>query len=132
MKSFLIKLFIFSLSIAVILFITIQMLPDEYKRVEYWFVLLFFIFSTAIIQNIFLKAEKQSPATFIRAFMAVTGLKFFLYLLLIIVYLLLAKKGALPVVLCFLLMYLAFMTFEVVHLLKFFRQKQNSDSKKDS
>ena len=81
-----------------------------------WGIWLFFIITTTTL-HLFLTRIKN-PKKFILYFMTISGLKMFVYLLIILVYALIKREAALGFTLFFLSMYFLHSIFEVALLLK--------------
>ena len=79
---------------------------------------IFFILVTGILHYFFIKNLEKKPQQFVTAFLGLTGLKLFLYLMVIVVYFLTNKKDAVAFILSFLFFYLVFTAFEIYSLLK--------------
>lgn len=74
-----------------------------------------FMYGTSMLVHHFtIKASKENPKRFPAYFMAITGLKMMVYVLLLGVYVFVFKETAIPVVIAFLLLYLAFTLLEVL------------------
>jgi hypothetical protein len=78
----------------------------------------FFILITGLLHYFFIKNLEKKPQQFITTFLGLTGLKLFLYLMIIVVYFLTNKKDAVSFILSFLFFYLVFTAFEVYSLLR--------------
>lgn len=73
-----------------------------------------FMYGTSMLVHHFtIKASEENPKRFPAYFMAITGLKMMVYVLLLGVYVFVFKETAIPVVIAFLLLYLAFTVLEV-------------------
>jgi hypothetical protein len=84
------------------------------------FIPVFFFVTTAILHYLFLSASRKEPKLFIRYFMASTGMKLFIYALVIIIYAVLNKEQAAEFILFFLVSYLVYTTFEIFSILRIF------------
>lgn len=74
-----------------------------------------FMYGTSMLVHHFtIKASEENPKRFPAYFMAITGLKMMVYVLLLGVYVFVFKETAIPVVIAFLLLYLAFTVLEVL------------------
>jgi hypothetical protein len=79
---------------------------------------IFFIIITGGLHYFFIKNLEKKPQQFVTTFLSLTGLKLFLYLMVIVVYFITNKKEATSFLLSFLFFYLTFTAFEVFSLLK--------------
>ena len=122
MKPFLLKLFLFSLFIAIAMFCWNHFASEKFYVKDIWFVFGFFILATSAVHYRMIVAEKKKPAQFINSYMAVTGIKLFLFLLIILVYCLLNRTNAINFAIGFFVLYFLFSAFEVIALMRHFRQ----------
>ncbi len=77
--------------------------------------LAFVMFATSMLVHHFtIKASEENPKRFPAYFMAITGLKMMVYIILLELYVFLFKDNAIPIVIAFLLLYLAYTTLEVI------------------
>lgn len=118
LKSFTIKLFIFSLFTLSLLVLWIQFASDRFQSAMMVPLWLFFVLSTALVHYILIKADAKDPKRFVGYFMGITAIKLFGYLIIITVYALIKKEEALGFTLWFLVLYLLYSGFEVVMLMK--------------
>jgi hypothetical protein len=125
MKQFIVNLFFFSLLLAALIFCWNQLAPLAYKTNLPWYLLAFFFFTTAGIHAILLRtAQSANAQNFVRAFMLSTVLKFFFYLLTIIVVCFLHRNKAVKFILSFLVLYIPFLIFEAVSLMRIFSSRK--------
>jgi hypothetical protein len=121
-KSFTFKLFIFSLFTLALLYFWTQYASERFQSnlmIPLW---LFFILTTALIHYVLVKVDEKDPKRFVGAFMGITAIKLFGYLIIITVYGFLKKEAALGFTLWFLTLYLLYSGFEVVMLMKHLRK----------
>lgn len=85
---------------------------------------LFFVVLTGLLHYVLLRSLKKNPKLFISYFMTLTGLKMFLYLIILTTYLFLFKEQAKSFVVSFLLFYLLFTAFEAIALFKSSRSQE--------
>lgn len=82
-------------------------------------VFFFFYGFSALLHLLLLKLAEQKPNQFITYFMGITGLKLFIYLIILMVYLFLHTTGSrIGFIVSFFYLYITFTTFEVVMLLR--------------
>lgn len=122
LKPFFVKLSLFSILTLGVLLLWQQFASTRFQTDLLWFTWLFFIVSTALIHIILVKAAERNPKDFIMYFMAITGLKFVAYLIIIIIYGFLKRETVLGFSLCFLIMYFFYSVFEVATLIKHFKK----------
>jgi hypothetical protein len=118
LKSFFIKLALFSLITMGVLLLWQQYAAERFQTNLGWLIWGFFIAVTALIHIALVKASDESPRKFVTYFMAITGIKLFAYLIIILFYALLNGKAALGFVILFLVFYFLYSAFEVIILLK--------------
>ena len=82
----------------------------------------FFFVSTAVIHYILVTVSEKEPRKFVGYYLGITGMKLFVYLILIVIYALIKKEAALGFTLWFLVLYLLYSGFEVVVLLRHFKK----------
>jgi hypothetical protein len=116
--SFIKKLTIFSLLLAIPGVIAAYTLPSEYITRTLPFLYIFFYSATTIVHYLLLKISLKKPTAFTNYFMLLTFGKLLFYLSIILVYIILYKDDAKPFVVSFLILYLFFTAFEVVQSLK--------------
>ena len=122
LKSFYLQLFLFSLFAFGIVRLWQQYTSLRFQTNLGWAIVLFFIIASACIHIVLVKSAEQSPKKFIMNFMAITGLRLFGYLVIILIYAVLKREAALGFTMLFLLMYFLFSAFEVLTLIKLFKK----------
>ncbi len=121
-RSFFVKLLLFSVVTAGIVLLWQDQASERFQTDLAWVIWLFFIAVTAFIHIILMKASDESPKKLIIWFMAITGIKMFAYLIIILIYGLLKGSEALGFVILFLVFYFLYSAFEVVILLRSFKK----------
>lgn len=121
-RSFFIQLIAFSVFAGGILLLWQQYASERFQTHLAWYLLGFFIVVTALIHIVLMKAADENPKKFIIWFMAITGVKLFTYLIIIMIYGLLKGSEALGFVILFLVLYLLYSAFEVVTLLRYLKK----------
>jgi hypothetical protein len=122
LRSFFIQLALFSIFTMGVLYFWQQYASLRFQTDLGWLLWGFFIVVTALIHIVLVKSSEQSPRKFITNFMALSGAKLFVYLMVIVIYALLKGKEALGFVILFLVLYFLYSIFEVVTLLKHFKK----------
>ncbi|TND09453.1 MAG: hypothetical protein FD123_1259 [Bacteroidetes bacterium] len=120
--SFYTRLGIFSAVMAAGLFAWTRFAPAHLTHPSGWFILAFFILATVVVHLVITKPGR-SPQQFVRAFMATTSLKLFIFTLLIVIYGFIDRNSAFIFIFHFLVFYLLFTSFEVAVLYKYFRRQ---------
>ncbi len=122
--SFLKKLTIFSLLLAIPGVIAAYTLPPEQITPTLPFLYLFFYSATTIVHYLLLKISEKKPTAFTNYFMLLTFGKLIFYLTIILAYIILFPDDAKSFVVSFLILYLFYTGFEVVLSLKLIGQKK--------
>ena len=119
MKSFLLKLFLFSLLISAADYCWQLFMSEQFPVRHLWYILIFFIAATIAFHFLTLKAASGAPKNFVRYYMGATGLRLLIYVAVIFIYRLSeGKEAAIPFAIAFMAHYFLFTVFEVAMLLK--------------
>lgn len=121
-RSFFIQLFSFSLVTLGVLLLWQHYASERFQTNLGWALWVFFIVITALIHIVLMKASDNSPKSLITWFMAITGIKLFTYLTIILIYGVLKGEKALGFVMLFLVFYFLYSAFEVTTLLRSFKK----------
>lgn len=120
-QTFYTKLGAFSILTLALMFFWKQFAAERFQSDLIWAIWAFFVISTALIHYILVEMANRDPKKFVGYFMGITGIKLFVYLIIITLYALLKRQEALGFTLLFLLLYLLYSAFEVIMLLRHFR-----------
>jgi len=113
MKSFIIKLTVLTLVVALAGWLLFALVfPEYYLHILPFLLLFFYLVSLGIHAFLFSQAKKD-VGKFTRSSMLVTIFKLFLYTTVAVVYVALNKEDAFPFVICMLLLYVVYTFFEV-------------------
>jgi len=118
MKSFLIKLFAFTIFISIIDFCWIRFMPVEKHIPHIWTMIAFFVLMTSCFHFLAVNQSKGKPQGFIRFYMGSTAFRLFLYIMVILAYRFYDKPTLIPFAIGFMAHYFLFTIFEVPVLLK--------------
>ena len=119
MKSFLLKLFLFSLLISAADYCWQKFIGERFQVKHLWYILIFFVAATSLFHFLTLKAAAGAPKNFVRYYMGATGLRLLIYVVVIFIYRLSeGKEAAIPFAIAFMAHYFLFTVFEVAMLLK--------------
>ena len=88
-------------------------LPKEYFVPQIWMILVYFLVISVVFQMVLLQKQKGEPKKYIRAFLASTTIKLFIHMIALIVFALLNRDEAIPLIIAFFCCYLLFTIFEV-------------------
>lgn len=124
MKSFLIKLTVITLGLALIGGLVFSLFLPEYYLPVLPFLLLFFFVVTISIHAYQLSLAKKDIGKFARSNMLITFFKLVIYSVVAIVYIAVDKENAIPFVICLMLFYLVFTFLEVSESSKLVRSKK--------
>src|SRR5215510_8242977 len=81
-------------------------LPDEYFVNQVWIMLVYFLVLSAVFQLILSQKKKGEPKKYIRAFLASTTIKLFIHIIVLLVFALVNKDKAIPIIITFFSIYL--------------------------
>ena len=96
------------------LFAANELLDIQLNTLHLSLLALFMYGTSMLVHHFTIKASEENPKRFPAYFMAITGLKMMIYVLLLGVYVFVFKETAIPVVIAFLLLYSAFTVLEVI------------------
>ncbi len=117
--AFLRRLTLFSIITGLAGWLIIFLSPEQWRTPAYPFILLFFFSLTLVQHRILFREGHEKVPRFANRFMLITFSKLLLYLVIILIYALLVNQAdAIPFMLTFLVIYLAFTAFEVFQMLK--------------
>ena len=125
-RKFLIRVSVLSFLVAGAGFLVFLRIWPEYYFHAFPLLLVFFLIVSAVVYYFLLKAKEDRPEKFPRFMMAVNGIKIFIYLIFLAVYLLLNKENVLPFLVSFLALYFIFTFFQTIELQRIMR-KSSSD-----
>lgn len=84
-----------------------------------------FFFSISLLSNLWLlSVPAENPNKFIRIFMMATFLKFFLYIIVLVAYVMLQRDDAVRFMFSFLVLFVLFLVFDVIILLQSLPKKK--------
>jgi hypothetical protein len=118
LNRYLFQLFVLTVSAGLILYFLNGIAPFRFQGESWPWVLVFFFLSTLGFHVALTRVSKGDHKAFVRAFMAVSGAKLFLYLIIITIYMLLNRQSAPAFVLQFLICYFMYSAFEVYKLFR--------------
>ena len=113
MKQFTIKLTAITAAIALIGWLIFTFFLPQFYLTVFPFLLLFFFVVTMLIHAYQVNRAKKDTGKFIRSIMLITFLKLILFSVVAFAYIVLDSGNALPFVICLMLLYLIFTSFEV-------------------
>ena len=124
MKSFIIKLLIVTLVIAIIGWIVFSLFFTEYYLPVLPFLLLFFFTITLLIHAYQLKLSKKDIGKFARSNMLITFFKLILYSVVAVIYIAIDSENAVSFVICLMLLYLIYNFIEVAEITRISKNEQ--------
>ncbi len=120
MKSIKKKLIIYLSAMTLILmFLSLmasRVLPPLYISSAFPYILFFYYITTLLIILILARSIQKRASYFVNSYMIITFVKLLLFSFVVMAYLLINKKDAIPFVVTFFVYYLFYATFEVVAL----------------
>ena len=123
LKKFIIKEFIISLVILISGFIFFKKY-DEYYLTIFPFLLLLFFTLTLIVHYVLIKASFGNPRKFPRTFLLISGLKLFILLIVLLIFLFKYKSSMVEFAAVFIIFYLVFQVFEVISILSYLKNNK--------
>jgi hypothetical protein len=79
---------------------------------------------TAVVHHYLIRASENDPRRFTSKYLGAMGLKMFLYLVFLVVFLFLDTLHAIPFLVSFLITYAAFTAYEVISILNFLKKEK--------
>lgn len=122
MKSFIIKLALYSILIAIADYSWNANMPAQNIIPKIWAIFGFFVVLTLAFHYFTILAAKGKPQNFIRFYMGSTALRMAICLLVIIVYRFIDKPTLIPFALAFTAHYFLYTIFEVISILRHLRK----------
>lgn len=116
--NFLLKLFLFTLVLAIAGYLVFRFSLNEYLFPALPFIYLYFFLLTLAVHAILLKANQKKPQQFVVRFIAATTFKLMFSVAVMVICALLDKEKAVPFILVFAVLYLLYTAFEVALLQK--------------
>jgi len=124
LKRFTLLLFSFSVVITLIGFLVMKYFVPVHYYTGFLFIPLFFFVITVGVHRYLVVATRGDNKKFSYKFMGATGLKLFVYLILIVAYSLLDREHAVPFLITFLILYVLYSLFEVLAILKYLKNNK--------
>lgn len=127
--SFIKRIFIFSVIIGLLSFLSTIALPSSYMSKSLPYLFFFFIAITCLSHYFVLNAIKERTSRFVNYFMISIFVKLIFYSILIVLYSLINAEDIIPFLITFFIYYLCFTIFELIEILK--ATKKGSTDKVD-
>jgi hypothetical protein len=124
LKRFILLLFSLTVVLTLIGFLVIKYFVPDYYYTGFLFLPFLLFVITSVVHWYLIIASQGDNKKFTYKFMGATGLKMFVYLILIVIYLLLDKEHAVPFLICFLILYVLYSFFEVLSVLKYLKNNK--------
>jgi len=119
-----VKLTLFSLLVSLLIFCWNMFIPVEYTTNHAYFIGIYFFLFSLITHFILVKSlNNENKNLFTFRYMAISGIKLFLSLIVIFVYAFNNKSRVIPFAVLFLLIYFLYTGFEIASLLKRLKKK---------
>lgn len=116
--KFTLGLFIFSIVLGAITFGLTFVLPTSYFSPAIPFLFPFFFASTYLLFSILNKADNLSFSKFANRFMLATFTKLMLFVIVMLTYVFTNRPDAVPFIIAFFILYIAYTAFELIYFLK--------------
>lgn len=118
-KKYAIKLCLLALVLLAIGYgLFVFLLPESYFT--FFPLVPLFLFAVTIITHIYLvRASENNPRKFTARYLGAMGLKIFIYVIFLAIFLIVASEHAIPFLISFLVCYAAFTVVEVIAILKY-------------
>jgi len=116
-KVYIKKSIILTIAIGIIAYILTFFLPERYCSPTLPYLIIFFFAVNMIVHYLLQKAEERQFRRFITNYMLATFLRFFLYLIIIIAYVLTNRNDAIPFIITFFILYVIYSIHEVITIL---------------
>src|ERR1035437_4382787 len=119
------KFIVFTLGISAISFLIAWLLSLSYKQYNFTGVYLLIpaiMLITIIVHVLLVEASKKSPIKFINKFLASSGIKLFLYFIIILAYIYFIKRDIVLFLCAFLSLYLVFTILEISAILNYLKK----------
>jgi uncharacterized membrane protein len=121
-SRFILLLLLYSLFVYGIFNLLLGYLTQKAIFAHYQYIQVFIAATILVVYTILERALKRSDQSFLRFFMALSGLKLFLFLIVMLVFALLDRPNAFSFILNFLLLYFLYSAFEVCSYYRSFRK----------
>ena len=82
----------------------------------------FLLVVTIVVHNFLIRASENDPRKFTAKYLGAMGLKMFIYLTFLVVFLFIDIARAVPFLVCFLVTYVTFTVYEVISILNFLKK----------
>jgi hypothetical protein len=123
-NRFVIQLLLFTVLLGVVYYALKYFLPESYFSPALPFLFPFFFSATAIFYSYLVKSSEQKFNRFVNRFMLTTFIKLMLFMAVLLCYVFTHKDEAVPFILSFFILYVAYTVFEVVALLNLPKQEK--------
>jgi len=124
LKKIAIQLFILTILLTIAGFLVMKYILPEHYFTGYLFMPLLLFVITFSVHRYLIIASREDSKKFTYKFMGATGLKMFIYLVMMVIYLLLDKNHAVPFLVSFLILYVLYSLFEVLAVLKYLKNNR--------
>ena len=116
--SYLVKLILFSCIILLLIYAFEPAIPDKFQSGWVCYLVYFFALTTLMLHYIIIRLAGGNPKRFITYFMAATGIKLFVYLGVLLIFIFSFPEIAVAFIIEFFVLYLLYTSFETYFALK--------------
>lgn len=121
LKKFIILLVILTIIIFASGMIIFNIFLEDYYFIGFPFLPVLFFGITLAVHTHLLKISQENIKKFTPRFISTTGLKMIIYFAVIAVYLLIDRRNPVSFLICFLIMYFLYTTFEIISVLQYLK-----------
>ncbi|MGD0710617.1 MAG: hypothetical protein ABR968_05490 [Bacteroidales bacterium] len=123
-NRFILQLLLFTVLLGIVYYGLKRFLPESYFSPVLPFLFPFFFSATALFYSYLIKSSEQKFNRYVNRYMLATFVKLMLFMAVLLFYVYTHKDDAVPFILSFFILYVAYTVFEVVALLKFSRSEK--------
>lgn len=120
-KRFLFREILFTAALSLGAYVLFSTVLSEYYLPVFWILLVLIATLTAIFHYSIVQIQEKQPARFSTRFMMITGIKMMVYLVGITAYAFIYPENAAKFLISFLTLYLLYTIFEVVLIVRYFK-----------
>jgi hypothetical protein len=121
-RKFIITLLFITLIILILGYVLFLFFIPHYYFPYFPVIPAFLLVVTILVHGFLIKASENDPRKFTSKYLGAMGLKMFIYLVFLVVFLFIDTAHAVPFLVSFLATYTAFTTYEVISILKFLKK----------
>jgi len=124
LRKFAIQLILLTIFCIIAGLLTFKSFLEEYYFTGYIVMPVLFLGITLGVHTYLIKASQDKPRKFTSKFIGATGLKMFIYIIFIAIYILIDRQHAIPFLISFLILYILYTVFEVISVLNYLKNRR--------